>query len=72
MSDFIKRPIKGLMGLVQGDVEEAFSKQRKDIDSATTFTATTPADWTSPAPTTLSEAINRAVRAFVAGGGSTP
>ena len=69
MSDFIRRPLEGLMGLVQGDIDEAFSKQRADIDSYTPGLAS---DWAAPAPTTVTDAIDRIVRAFVDGGGATP
>lgn len=64
MADFSRRAMAGLQGLVQGDIEEAFTRVRKDLDSAGNYTAAVAADWSGSPPATIAEALDRLAAAL--------
>lgn len=61
MSDFSTLALDGAVGLLQGNVEAALSRVRKDVDAKTdgSYTPANAADWASPPPTTIAEALDR-------------
>lgn len=69
MADFSKLALDGVQGLLQGNIEKAFTKVRKDIDAAGNYTPSGAVGvvWASPAPTTVSEALDRIAKAVSSG-----
>ena len=74
--DFTRRALEGLGGILQGDIEEAFTKVRGDVDSKQSASFT-PAGavgtvWATSAPATIEEAINRLAHHISSGAGAVP
>jgi len=62
MSDLPKRQYRGVADRSHADTELALSRVRAGIDAVDASIAYSPAapgDWASPAPTTVSEALDR-------------
>lgn len=64
MSDFSRRVLPGIQGLVQGDIEEAFSSVRRDLDAAGSYSPAVAADWSGTPPSTIAEALDRIAAAL--------
>lgn len=71
MSDFTRRALEGMGGILQGDLDEAFSSIRTDLDAAGNYAPARAADWQSPPPTTLAEALDRIAYHVSSGAGAT-
>lgn len=58
MSDLQKRRLPGAIDRTHADIEAAFARQRTDLQTQA-YAPGGAANWTAPAPTTVTEALDR-------------